>query len=78
MAYRLEALGVEPGVANIAALKAITDLEDKEVIFVASVNALYRYDASSTAINDDMSLPVTFHILDDCVTSTIVYLPTYP
>lgn len=43
------------GLADLAALKAVDDgdLTDKDVVFVESLNTLYRYDASSVTAGDD-------------------------
>ena len=40
-------------VADVAALKAIASMTDKDVVFVESVNALFSYDAQSSATADD-------------------------
>lgn len=42
-------------VADITALKAVTGMQDKDVIFVESVNALFSYDAESTATDNSSS-----------------------
>ena len=39
-------------VANISALRAVTDMEDKDVIFVEDVNSIYSYDAQGTGTDD--------------------------
>lgn len=43
-------------VADVTALKAISTKQDKDVVFVESLNALFSYDAQSSATADDASV----------------------
>lgn len=44
--------GFEPGVDNVPDLRAVIDHNDKDLIFVKSLQDIFYYDATSTAVDD--------------------------
>ena len=43
-------------VADVTALKAVTGMQDKDVIFVESLNSMFSYDAQSSATANDTTV----------------------